>query len=116
MARSVLLQLARDSIQEVIEANNTINKQELVEEHPLLEQKIATMVKIFVEEELRGFSELDASSSLLENIIIASKKAAFEDKNFSPLTTSEYLHCSIEITLNTPEGVISQKDEPILKS
>ncbi len=116
MARSVLLQLARDSIQEVIEANNTINKQELVEEHPLLEQKIATMVKIFVEEEHRGFSELDASSSLLENIIIASKKAAFEDKNFSPLTTSEYLHCSIEITLDTPEGVISQKDEPILKS
>ncbi|MDH4944762.1 AMMECR1 domain-containing protein [Sulfurimonas sp. C5] len=116
MARSVLLQLARDSIQEVIEASNTINKQNLINEHPLLDQKIATVVKIFLEEELRGTSELDASNALIDNIIIASKKAAFEDKNFTPLTTSEYLHCSIEITLDTPEGIISQKDDPILKA
>lgn len=116
MTRSVLLQLARDSIQEVIEANSRIDKQSLLEEYPLLDQKIATIVKIFIEEELRGFSQLDATNSLLNNIIVASKKAAFEDTNFSPLTTSEYLYCSIEITLDTPEGVISQKDEPILKS
>lgn len=114
MSRSVLLQLARDSIQEVIEASNTINKQVLLQEHPLLEQRIPTQIKIFIQDELRGAFNMDSTLSLLENVTIASKKAAFEDKNFTPLTTSEYLHCHIEITLDTPEGVISQKDEPIL--
>ncbi|QOP40318.1 AMMECR1 domain-containing protein [Sulfurimonas marina] len=114
MSRSVLLQLARDSIQEVIEANNTIDHALLLEEHPLLSQKISTEIKIFIENELRGAHKIDEARSLLENVIIAAKKAAFEDKNFTPLTTSEYLRCYLEITLDTPEGVISQKDEPIL--
>ncbi|WP_304544985.1 AMMECR1 domain-containing protein [Sulfurimonas microaerophilic] len=114
MARSVLLQLARDSIQEVIEATNTIDHASLLQEHPLLSQNIPTEVKIFIEEELRGSYKINEALSLLQNVIIAAKKAAFEDKNFTPLTTSEYLRCSLEITLDTAEGIISQKDEPIL--
>jgi AMMECR1 domain-containing protein len=115
MSRSVLLQLARDSIQEVIEANNTIDKQALLQEYPQLAQNIPTTLKIFIQEELHGSCILDGSNSLLENVIIAAKKAAFEDENSKPITTSEYLHCHLELTLNTPEGVISQTDEPILK-
>ncbi len=115
MSRSVLLQLARDSIQEVIEANNTIDKNALLSQHPLLQQKVATAIKIFVHDEIRGFCTIDAENSLLENVISAAKKAAFEDETSKPLTTSEYLHCHIEITLDTPEGIISDKDEPILK-
>jgi AMMECR1 domain-containing protein len=114
MSRSVLIQLARDSIQEVIEATNTIDKTKLTQEHPLLLQNVPTHIKIYLDNELRGSCQLDATNSLINNIIIAAKKAAFEDKAFSPLTTSEYLHCNLEITLDTPEGVISQKDEPIL--
>lgn len=115
MSRSVLLQLARDSIQEVIEAQNTINDQELLSLHPLLQEKVPTFLKIFIDEELRGSCSYNGNNSLLENVKIAAKKAAFEDKNFTPLTTSEYLHCTIEITLETPQGAISQKDEPLLK-
>ena len=115
MSRSVLLQLARDSIQEVIEANNTIDKQALLQEHPLLAQNVPTTLKIFIEDELRGTCSLDAKNSLLDNVIIAAKKAAFEDQNSKPITTSEYLHCHLELTLDTPEGIISQTDEPILR-
>lgn len=115
MNRSVLLQLARDSIEEVIEAQNTINDQELLALHPLLQQQIPTHLKIFIAEELRGSCSYNSDNSLLESVKIAAKKAAFEDINFSPMSTSEYLRCSIEITLDTPEGMISQKDEPIIK-
>jgi hypothetical protein len=41
--------------------------------------------------------------------------SAFQDKNFTPLTTSEYLSCEIELLLNTPDGVMSEKDPAILK-
>jgi len=114
--RSVLLQLARDSIHEVFEAKRNIDKETLIKKHPLLNEKISTSVNIYLDDELRGsYSSEDTSKSLIEDIIYNSKKSAFEDKNFKPLTTSEYLSCEIELKLNTPDGVISEKDEAILK-
>ena len=117
MSRSVLLQLARDSIQEVLEAKRTIDKTALLSAHPLLNEKIATTVNIYLEQELRGsFASTQAEKPLLEDIIYNAKKAAFEDKNFTPLTTSDYISCEIELLLNTPDGQISEKDPSILKN
>ncbi|MCF6331272.1 MAG: AMMECR1 domain-containing protein [Sulfurimonas sp.] len=117
MNRSVLLQLARDSIQEVLQADRTINKTALLNEHPLLNEKISSTVNIYIKNKLRGSSSSkDASLPLIEDIILNSKKSAFEDKNFTPLSTSQYLECEIEILLNTDNGVISEKDSAILKT
>lgn len=117
MSRSVLLQLARDSIQEVLQAQRTIDKDALLKKHPLLNQKITTTINIYVENELRGSaSSKEPSRILLEDIIYNAKKSAFEDKNSDPLTTSEYLSCELELMLNTPDGVISEKDPAIVKA
>lgn len=115
MSRSVLLQLARDSIQEVLEAQRTIDKQSLLDEHPLLHEKIPVTVNIYLDEKLRGSSS-SYQNSLLENIIRSSKKSSFEDANFAPLTTSEYLNSEIELLINTPDGAMSEKDPAILKT
>jgi len=117
MSRSVLLQLARDSIQEVLEANRTINKKALLDKHPLLNEKIATTVNLYINSKLRGTSKTELPSfSLLEDIIKNAKISAFEDKNFQPILTSEYLRCKIELILITAEGVISEVDPPILNN
>ena len=115
MSRSVLLQLARDSIQEVLEAQICIDRNALLQEHPLLNEKISTTINLFIDKELKGtYSTQNTNSSLLSNIIIAAKKAAFEDKESSTLTTSEYLHCEVELILNTPDGNISEIDPAII--
>jgi len=116
-SRSVLLQIVRDSIQEVFEAKRTIDKNKLLSTHPLLTQKISTTVNIYLNKKLRG-SSLSSSLSinLLESIIESAKKSAFEDKNFTALTTSEYLNCEIELLLNKVDGVISEKDSAIIVS
>ncbi len=115
-SRSVLLQLARDSIAEVLEAKNSIEKASLTKKHPLLEQKVPTTINIYIDGELRGNSKSsDSPSSLLHEIIINAKKAAFEDTSFSPLSISEYLSSEIEIILQTPDGIISEKDPAILQ-
>jgi len=117
MSRSVLLQLARDSIQEVLEAQRTIDKSALLNEHPLLNEKISTTLNIYVKNELRGsHSSTNPTRTLLEDIIFNAKKSAFEDKNFTPITTSEYLSCEIELILNAPDGIISEKDSAILRN
>lgn len=116
MSRSVLLQLARDSIAEVLQAQRTIDKPSLIKEHPLLNQKIATRVNLYIDDELRGSSHSEnANLSLIEDIIKNAKISAFQDKNFLPISTSEYLYCEIELILNTPDGIISEKDKAILK-
>lgn len=115
MSRSVLLQLARDSIQEVFEAQRTIDKQTLLNEHPLLNEKIPVTVNIYLDNKLRG-SHTSGEKSLLENIIRSAKKSSFEDEEFSPLTTSEYLNSEIELLLNTPDGGMSEKDPPIIQT
>lgn len=117
MSRSVLLQLARDSIEEVLEAQRTIDRETLLNEHPLLNQPISTTINLYIDNRLRGSaSSSSATKSLLEDIVYNAKKCAFEDKNFSALTTSEYLSCDVEIILTTPDGVISEKDQAILKT
>jgi AMMECR1 domain-containing protein len=117
MSRSVLLQLARDSIAEVFEAQRTIDKATLLQEHPLLNQKIQTTINIYIDDELRGSSSSkDTAKTLLESIIFNAKKSAFEDARFTPLKTSEYLSCEIELILNTSDGTMSEKDPPILKN
>jgi len=115
MSRSVLLQIARDSIAEVLEAQISIDRDALLKEHPLLNEKIPTTINLFINRELKGsYSIQNTNSSLLSNIIIGAKKAAFEDKKSSILTTSEYLHCEVELILNTPDGDISETDPAII--
>ena len=115
MSRSVLLQLARDSIVEVLEAQISIDRDSLLQEYPLLNEKIQTTINLFINGELKGsYSIQNSNSSLLSNIITAAKKAAFEDKESSILTTSEYLHCEIELILNTPDGELRETDPAII--
>lgn len=114
MARSVLLQLARDSIEEVIQAENKIDTKALLIEHPLLNQTIEVTLQIYVKNECKhSFSTNNSEDSLLNNIILSAKKAAFGDKD-NCLSTAEYLHCEVALTLKTPDGEMNERDSAII--
>jgi len=109
MSRSFLIQLAYDSIHEVFEAKNIIDKEAILKEYPLLNESIPMTIKLFSDGEVCGYYEDMATKTVLENILLGAKFAAFEDKNSSTLTLSKYFKLEIEIALQTPEGVISHK-------
>lgn len=103
MSQSLLLQIVRESITEVFEAQNTIDREKLLQDYPVLKEPIASFVTIYLDDELRGSQgSVFPSQSLLNDIIHNAKSAAFEDLRFSPLKTSEYLHAKIELSLLTP--------------
>ncbi len=103
MSQSVLLTLARDSITEVLEAKKIIDTELLIQEHPLLSEKIATFITLTINNELRGcIGSLKPNNKLIDDIIANAKSAAFEDPRFPPITTSQYLRCTIEISILTP--------------
>ena len=115
MADSVLLKLVRNSMLEVLQAEKIIDKEKLTQAHPILETPLNCKVAVLLQERQKSSYTTQTNSSLLENIIIAAKKAAFEDPTSSPLTTSEFLHAQMELTIYTQEGSICERDEPILQ-
>lgn len=115
MSRSILLQLARDSIQEVLQAKKIIDKESLLQKHPLLNQKIKTTINLLINKELKGsYSIQNQKFSLLKNIILSAKRAVFENEENQALTISEYLHCEIELIIDTEDGEIIEIDPSII--
>ncbi|QOP44874.1 AMMECR1 domain-containing protein [Sulfurimonas paralvinellae] len=109
MSRPFLIQLAHESINEVFQARNLIDKDALLKQYPPLQESVVMTLKIIVDDEVRGYYEDIATKPLIDNIINGAKIAAFEDTNSEPLTLSEYLEAEIELSLQTPEGVISHR-------
>jgi uncharacterized protein len=103
MSQSLLLQLARQSIQEVLEAERFIDKASLIDEYPILSQPVAVGITIYLGQKIRAhFCTLEADRPLIDAIIYNAKVAAFELPQYPPLSTSEYLHVSIELSLLSP--------------
>ena len=103
--------------EEVLEAERKIDRDAMVREYPLLQEPIATFVTLNLHGELRGcIGSLTSRRPLIDDIIANAKAAAFHDPRFSPLTTSEYLHCSVEISLLTPPKELEYSDVADLKA
>jgi AMMECR1 domain-containing protein len=115
MSKSVLLTIARDSIEEVLQGQNSIKRDELLEQYPILCEPMATQITLYLGDKIRGVAKTQTPErSLLEDIIYNAKVAAFQNDNFDPLTTSEYLHVTILLTLFSPDGELSHQSNPIL--
>lgn len=116
MSQSVLLTIARASIEEVLQGQNSINRHELLAQYPILSEPMATQITLYLGSKVRGVAKTDyVERSLLEDIIYNAKAAAFQDESFDPLVTSEYLHATIQLTIYSPDGELSHQSEPILK-
>jgi len=115
MSQSVLLTIARASIEEVLQAQNSIDRDDLLANYPILREPIATQITLYLDNKVRGNAKSETPlRSLLEDIIHNAKIAAFQDDAFNPLVTSEYLHATIKLTLFTADGELSHQSEPIL--
>jgi hypothetical protein len=115
MADSVLLKLVRDSMLEVYHAKRSIDKTALLQKYPLLQTVMNCSITLFFDDTPKHSYTTQTQESLLENIIIAAKKAAFENTRYTPLSASQYLHVKIQLTLHTPDGDISHTSPPLLK-
>lgn len=103
MATSPLLTLARESILEVLQAQNMINRDSLLEKYPILNQQVATQVALYISNELFGYAtSVESDKTLLEDIVFNAKSAAFFGNNI--LTSSNYLHAEVEVSLLTFEN------------
>jgi len=117
MSQSLLLKIARESIAEVFEAQNTIDKELLIKEYPILNEPLAAFISIYINNELRGQSGyIEPKSSLLDEIIYHAKAAAFQDQTHEPLKVSDYLQAKLELSLLTPKVQLNYTNTDDLRS
>lgn len=117
MSRSVLLDLARTSIEEVLQATDRIDRDAMIRLHPVLSGPVASFVTIWIGEEIRGSSGTAfAELPLIDDLVLNAKRAAFEDPAFAPLTITEYHQATIEVSLLTAPERVEYQDISELES
>ncbi len=100
MSHSLLLEVARQSIEEVLEAMRIIDTEALKRTHPILETPMSTAVTLLLGSQIRAhYCSLHPQKPLLDDLIYNAKIAAFETPSTPPLSTSEYLHVSVKVHL-----------------
>jgi uncharacterized protein len=116
MDQKILLDLARNSIQDVLEGTHTIDES-LKERYTQLQKPQATFVTLNLFGNLRGcIGSLTPRRSLFDDIVQNAKAAAFDDPRFLPLSKNEFENIEIEISLLSLPEVLSYSDINDLKN
>lgn len=105
--RTLLLQLARDSILSALE-NREISVDPPT---PHLAEPRGAFTSLYLNGELRGcVGYILPVSSVYRTVIDTARAAAFEDARFYPITMEEARHLEIELSILTPPRPISAEE------
>ena len=110
-ARSTLLAVARDSIQQGLRVGQPLSV-DLNDYTSELRQKRASFVTIELEEKLRGcIGHLQAVQALVQDVAENAFAAAFRDPRFPPLSIEEFPLLAVHISVLSPAEPISFSSE-----
>ena len=113
----VLLEIAKKSIDEQLSNRKYINKEDLLQRYPFLNENRATFVTLNLNGNLRGcIGSLLPQRSLLDDLLSNAKAAAFDDPRFHTLSTKEFKTVEIEISILTIPIELIYEDTNDLKS
>ena len=113
----ILLQLAREAINDKLNDTDTIKKDEILIKYPEHKQRRATFVTLNKYGELRGcIGSLEPHRSLLDDLISNAKAAAFHDPRFMPLGKSEFDKIEIEVSILSVPKLLEYDSIDDLKS
>ena len=105
---SLLTGIARDAIVESFTSQRLIDKTALIKVHPFLEKKAAVFVTLNKRDQLRGcIGSLQAYRTLIDDLVLNSRSAAFKDLRFTPLTKDELGKLEVEVSILTAPEEIS---------
>jgi len=117
MNNQILLKIAHDTIASRFDNSFKIDKEKLKQEYGFLNKKAATFVTLQLDGKLRGcVGTLEASLTLLDDLMINSNNAAFYDSRFYELSYDEFLKTNIEISILEEPKLLEYKNKEDLKT
>ena len=111
MLDPILLRIAKSSILSYIESANKIDKEHLISKYTFLKEYGAAFVTLHYEKDLRGcIGSIVAHTTLLEDVISNASSAAFRDPRFNPLSSDEFSHLSLEVSVLSKPKLLEYTD------
>lgn len=111
MLNKLLLRIAKSSILSQFDSSYKIDKERLVHDFPYLAKNGAAFVTLHYDKSLRGcIGSIIAHQSLLDDIIANARSAAFRDPRFMPLSSDEFSHLSLEVSVLTEPELLEYDD------
>ena len=116
--KSVLLSLARQSIDQELDGKQYLDLEVMLQENPWLKEKGAAFVTLNTKQgALRGcIGSLVAHRKLYEDVIKNAQNAAFHDPRFVALSKDELDNVKVEVSLLTPAKPLAYSSIEDLKS
>lgn len=107
MDKTIIVNIARQTLQDAFNCKQTIDTLKLKEDYPFLKEDGASFVTLTQKGKLRGcIGSLVAHSPLLEDIMSNAYNAAFKDPRFPKLTQEELPLTDIEVSiLSVPQKI-----------
>ena len=115
MSNSIILEIAKDAIEEELFNKSKIDRVDLEASFDFLNEQRACFVTLYYDERLRGcIGSLFPTRKLIDDIIVNAQNAAFRDFRFQPLSKKEFDKVEIEVSLLTiPKIVIYDSIEEL---
>ncbi len=115
--KNTIISLSKISIQDALNGTKSIDRTQILEEYPLLNENRATFVTLTIDGTLRGcIGTLVAHDKFFDDLVLNSRKAAFEDPRFPPLSRDEFEKVDIEVSILSPQVEIKYENLSDLKS
>ena len=113
-----LQHIAKTAILEVFgQIDDPINREQLLQDYPLLNEPRASFVTLHKNGQLRGcIGSLVPHKKMIDDIMDNAKSAAFRDTRFPVLHFSEWQDISIEISLLSVPQMVNYQDSAELKT
>lgn len=116
MDDKIILSIAKTTIENSFDYENTLDIKSLTNEYPYLKEDGATFVTLKLDGNLRGcIGSLIATRPLIEDIISNAYAAAFKDPRFPKLSKEEFQNISIEVSVLTPPLIVEYSNLDDLK-
>ena len=113
--KETLLKIAKQSIKQGFKTGQPLNTK-TIKTDKKLNKTAACFVTLKIKGQLRGcIGTLIAHQPLIEGVSQNAFSAAFNDRRFKPLSSTEYKHLELSISVLTPSKAIKFKDENDLK-
>lgn len=113
--QNVILDIAKNAIQDGFSHTSTIDTKALLELYPEFAKYKATFVTLTLDRQLRGcIGSLIAHRSLLDDLIHNAQAAAFDDPRFYPLSPEEFSRVHIEVSLlSEPKPIVYENSDDL---
>ncbi|MFT5836367.1 MAG: AmmeMemoRadiSam system protein A [Sulfurimonas sp.] len=111
MVENILLRIAKSAILSKFEDISSVDEDSILREYPYLQKDGASFVTLKYDGDLRGcIGSIVPHRRLIDDIVLNAISASFKDPRFNPISSAEFLHLNLEVSILSEPEILEYED------